>query len=101
MFYLLLPWGHSNSWPSRIMPHMVLTLCVAISVLLITVTDCHETRRVIYHGPESYKGYHRSQPRSQPRLHAREDIRGVRLYGERRNDRTYQEGLGEMAALMD
>ncbi|VDP84246.1 unnamed protein product [Echinostoma caproni] len=64
------------------------------------------SRKVIYRGPQSYSGYRyrQTQPQRYPQrpiYNRRVPIDDVRLYGRRRNDPRYREGLSELAGLMD
>ncbi|CAH8605599.1 unnamed protein product [Schistosoma margrebowiei] len=60
-----------------------------------------ERKTVIFRGPQSYVGYKGGQNNQRiPSTHRRVDISKVQLYGARKNDPTYRQGLEELSGLM-
>ncbi|CAH8287885.1 unnamed protein product [Schistosoma rodhaini] len=68
---------------------------------LYYVVNIEANRKVIFRGAQSYSGYRGDQNiQRRPSTSRRADISKVQLYGDRRNDPTYRQGLEELAGLM-
>ncbi|CAH8587223.1 unnamed protein product [Schistosoma intercalatum] len=60
-----------------------------------------DRRKVIFRGSQSYAGYKGGQNNQRiPSTSRRVDISKVQLYGARKNDPTYRQGLEELSGLM-
>nr|CAH8863528.1 unnamed protein product [Trichobilharzia regenti] len=74
-----------------------------LAYCLYCLTMIEAGRKVIFRGPQSYSGYRGSgggEVRHAGPAARRVDISNVQLYGARKNDATYREGLQELAGLM-
>ncbi|TPP65420.1 hypothetical protein FGIG_04983 [Fasciola gigantica] len=77
-----------------------------LAVLSVCDAQSSSRQRVIYRGPQSYAGYRfrktPGRPAVPPRTYYKpKPIDDVKLYGRKRNDPTYRQGLSEFAGLMD
>ncbi|VDP88177.1 unnamed protein product [Echinostoma caproni] len=75
-------------------------------VLYVCGAQSSRSQRITYRGPQSYSGYRSGASQQQKygpsqTFGRRVPINDVRLYGTRRNEDRYREGLGELGALMD
>nr|CAX69442.1 hypothetical protein [Schistosoma japonicum] len=76
---------------------LLLLVCIVYGVVNIE----GDRKVVIFRGAKSYPGYrgnHRIQETSP--TNRRVDISKVQLYGARKNDPTYRQGLEDLAGLM-
>ncbi|CAH8540646.1 unnamed protein product [Schistosoma turkestanicum] len=78
---------------------MIWLSLIVMTMYCMIMTEAN--RKVIFKGAQSYAGYRGGQPtQRRPSSPRRVDINKVQLYGARRNDPTYREGLSELAGLM-
>ncbi|KAF8565664.1 hypothetical protein P879_05585 [Paragonimus westermani] len=92
------------------MARVLFVFCLFLMAVLLSDVLADTLRTRPYRGPQSYPGYRpvrppptygTRRPGSRPYVPQRADISDVKLYGPRRSDARYREGLSEMAALMD
>ncbi|KAF7257988.1 hypothetical protein EG68_04293 [Paragonimus skrjabini miyazakii] len=95
------------------MARVLFIFCLILMTVLLNDVLADTLRSRPYRGPQSYPGYRPARPVrplppyesrrpvSRPYVPQRADISDVKLYGPRRNDAKYREGLSEMAGLMD
>ncbi|KER22065.1 hypothetical protein T265_09752 [Opisthorchis viverrini] len=92
------------------MTRILILSSLVIFALVLDNCMARDSKWVTYRGQQSYPGYRQTSPVKthnkparppRPAVPPRADIRGVKLYGPRRNEKEYREGLSELAGLMD
>ncbi|CAH8863649.1 unnamed protein product [Trichobilharzia szidati] len=76
-----------------------------LAYCLYCLTMIEAGKKVIFRGPQSYAGYRSGGGggvvrHAGPAAPRRVDISNVQLYGARKDDASYREGLQELAGLM-